>query len=86
MQSKFNVEHPRQVSQEERFLVRLKQRSQALRNIQEKGECQGIVPWPLNQTLDGRGPNPSLCPCCDLYVTCPVLDRLTRTVPSVRLH
>ena len=86
MQSNFHVNHANQVSQEERFLVRLRQRSQALRTIQETGECPGIVPWPLNQELEGRGPNPSLCQCCDLYVSCPILDKLVKAAPVGDLH
>jgi hypothetical protein len=77
--ARFTVNKP---SGGERFRIRLKQRAEALRSIAQFGECPGIVPWPLNQQIEGFGPNPLLCPYCDLYVDCPILNNLPKAVPK----
>jgi len=73
MQSKF--EATKRV-REERYVTRLKQRAEGLSYIETNGKCPGVIPWPLTDEITGQGPDPKLCSQCDLYVDCPILDRL----------
>ena len=72
MQSSFGTS--RKPSQD-RQVTRLRNRGQALREIEDTGKCPGLVPWPLEVKIDGHGPNPTICSYCDLYIDCPVLDK-----------
>jgi hypothetical protein len=67
---------------EDRYLTRLKQRSEALHYIETTRKCPGLVPWPLTNEIIGQGPDPKLCSQCDLYIDCPILDRLQTKVPT----
>ena len=67
---------------EDRYRMRLKQRAEALRHIETIGKCPGVVTWPITDEVMGYGPDPKLCSYCDLYVNCPILDRLQTKVPS----
>lgn len=65
----------------DRYLTRLKQRAEALHQIEKTtGECPGVVPWSLTMEVFGKGPDSKLCSLCDLYVDCPILDRLQSRV------
>jgi hypothetical protein len=64
----------------DRYLTRLRQRAEALHQIETTGEYPGVVPWPLTMEVVGKGPDPRLCSQCDLYVDCPILDRLQSKV------
>lgn len=77
MQSKFEVT----VVGGDPYLVRLRQRAEALHYIETTGKCPGIIPWPLTYQIEGRGPDPKLCSQCDLYVDCPILDLLQTKAP-----
>jgi len=77
MQSRFEqTKYPR----EDRNRIRLSQRAKALHHIETTGKCPGVVPWPITDEVMGYGPDPKLCSYCDLYVNCPILDRLQTKV------
>ena len=79
MQSRF--EQTKRPS-EDRYRIRLKQRAEALRDIETTGKCPGVVPWPFTDEIMRHGPDPKLCSYCDLYVNCPILDTLQTKVPT----
>jgi len=69
----------------DRHVIRLKQRAEALRYIETTGKCPGAIPWPLTDEILGQGPDAKLCSLCDLYMDCPILDRLqTKGSPNFK--
>ena len=80
MQSRFGVTQAAPKPKLDRQQIRIKQRFEALRKINTTGKCHGVVPWPLTQPTEGYGPDSRICQPCDIYLECPLLDKMIRSV------